>query len=93
MSSRCETWVFTVGSREDEAVRDLAVRQALCDEHEDLVLPLRQLAEDPLALGIAGRCHLGEPLEEPAGHRRGDERLAGRDDADRGDEVGRRSRP
>ena len=72
---------------EHEALGDLAVRQALGDELQDLALALGELAHLPVPAGVGGRRRLDEPLEQAPGHRRGDQRLARRHDADRGDEV------
>ncbi len=65
---------------DDERGGDLGVREAAPEQREHLDLARRERVE-------RGRAHrgaqaLGEPLEQPARHLRGEQGVAARDDAD-----------
>ena len=78
-----------VGSASTRRSAISAVRQPFRNELEDLELSLRQLTQD-LAGPIRGRGEPRKTVEQPTRDGRGDQRVAGGDDADGGDEVGRR---
>ena len=72
---------------EHERVHDLVVGQAFRDEQEDLPFAVGQPGQRVAVRGWRGGRRAGELGDEAAGDGRGDEPVARRDDADRGDQV------
>ncbi len=78
------------GGADDQAAGDLAVGQAAADEGQHLALPVGDAGRARAAAGPAGAAAPawpGELLDEPAGDAGRDQRVAGRDHADRGQDV------
>ena len=77
----CVTWVLTVASLEEQRGGDLGVGEPVRDELEHLELALGQLGELGRRAG-AGWRPAHEVLDQATGDRRGEQRVAGRDDPD-----------
>ena len=86
----CETWVLTVGSARTKPFRDLAVRQAAGNELQDFELPVGELRVARRSAGRRGQP-VAEPVEQLAGDRRRQQRVAGGDRPDRCPEIVRRT--
>src|ERR1700729_1481219 len=71
---------------DDELGCDLRVRKTAGEQPQHLGLARGELPEHLARLG-AGRQRGGEPLEQPARYRRGEQRVAAGDDSDRFDQL------
>ena len=84
------TWVLTVVSLTTSSLGDLGVRQAARHQLEDLELARGQLVEPLRRARAAPAARAANSLDEAAGDRRGQQRVAAGDDADaRGELLGR----
>ena len=81
MSRTRLTWVLTVSSLDDEPRGDLGVGQALGDQPQHLGLARRERGQRAEAARRGGRSRANS-LDQPAGDARGEQRVAGGDDAD-----------
>ena len=81
------TWVLTVGGLTREP-GDLVVGVAAGDQREDFALAPGERVQPPgLVRSGRGRCSRKELGDQASGHDRGEQRLARRDDTDRGEEL------
>ncbi len=75
---------------EEQGPGDLGVGHASCDQPQDLGLPVGEDLE-PVGGGALARPLPDELLHQPPSHRGGEQRLPGRGDPDRTDQILRRS--